>query len=447
MNVLIDLVTMIKKIQLNYQENNGVYLPGYTPSVGFAGTFKPSAGFTFGSQAEIRNLAARNGWLTLYPEFNEQYTEVESKQLDIQANLVPIKDLKIDVTASRIYSENYSENYIIENDLYRSLTPNTTGNFNISTVIIKTAFSTSDENTSQTFENFSDNRLIIAKRLAEEYYGTTNYPVDTETGYPIGFGSKSQDVLLPSFLSAYKGSDPEKESTGIFRDIPIPNWDLKYTGLMRIPWFKKYFKRFSLQHGYRSGYTINQFRTNLDYDSNNPEDLDQSGNFKSTTLLTNVNLIEQFSPLIRVDFEMKNSINILFELRKDRALSLSFANNLLTEIQGNEIIIGAGYRVKDLRIATNFGGKKQILKSDLNFKLDLSRRDNKTIIRYLDISNNQTTAGQTIYGAQLSIDYALSKNLTALFYYDHSFSEYAISTAFPQTTIRTGFTLRYNFGN
>ena len=216
---------------------------------------------------------------------------------------------------------------------------------------------------------------------------------------------------------------------------------------MKIPWFKKYFKRFSLQHGYRSGYTINQFRTNLDYDSNNPDDLDQSGNFKSITLLTNVNLIEQFSPLIRVDFQMKNSINILFELRKDRALSLSFANNLLTEIQGNEIIIGAGYRVKDLRIATNFGGKKQILKSDLNFKLDLSRRDNKTIIRYLDISNNQTTAGQTIYGAQLSIDYALSKNLTALFYYDHSFSEYAISTAFPQTTIRTGFTLRYNFGN
>ena len=392
-------------------------------------------------------MAARNGWLTLYPEFNEQYTEVESKQLDIQANLVPIKDLKIDVTASRIYSESYSENYIIENDIYRSLTPNVFGNFNISTIMIKTAFSTSDEISSQPFEDFSENRLIIANRLAEQHYGTANYPVDTETGYPIGFGSKSQDVLIPSFLSAYKGSDPETESTGIFRDIPIPNWDLKYTGLMKIAWFKKYFKRFSLQHGYRAGYTINQFRTNLDYDSNNQDDIDQSGDFKSKTILTNINLVEQFSPLIRVDFEMKNSINILFELRKDRALSLSFANNLLTEIQGNEIVIGAGYRVKDLRIATNFGGKKQILKSDLNFKIDLSRRDNKTIIRYLDISNNQTTAGQTIYGAQLSIDYALSKNLTALFYYDHSFSEYAISTAFPQTTIRTGFTLRYNFGN
>ncbi|MDX1462122.1 MAG: cell surface protein SprA, partial [Marinirhabdus sp.] len=211
--------------------------------------------------------------------------------------------------------------------------------------------------------------------------------------------------------------------------------------------FKKTFKRFSVQHGYRANYTVNQFQTNLDYDINNPTATDQAGDFKSEILLTNVNLTEQFSPLIRLDFEMKNSVKILAELRKDRALSLSFANNLLTEIQGNEIILGLGYRIKDLRIATNFGGKKKVLKSDLNFKVDVSRRDNKTIIRYLDINNNQTTAGQTIYGLNFITDYALSKNLTALFYFDYTFSEYAISTAFPQTTIRSGFTLRYNFGN
>jgi len=216
---------------------------------------------------------------------------------------------------------------------------------------------------------------------------------------------------------------------------------------MKLKWFKKRFKRFSIQHGYRAGYTVNQFQTNLDFDPNNPTATDQAGNFKPKVFLTNVNLTEQFSPLIRVDFEMKNSIKILVELRKDRALSLSFANNLLTEIKGEEIILGLGYRIKDLRIGTNFGGKKKVLKSDLNFKLDLSRRDNITIIRYLDIQNNQTTAGQTIYGAQFTVDYALSKNLTALFYYDHTFSEYAISTAFPQTTIRSGLTLRYNFGN
>jgi len=445
-NTLIGLVTSLKKIQFNYQENNGIFLPGYTPSIGFIGTLKPTTGFTFGSQSEIRDLAARRGWLTLYPEYNEQYTEVESRQLDVQANIELLPDLKIDLNGSRIYSENYAENYIVEDGQYRSLTPTTFGNFNISTMLIKTAFSSSDENSSAPFDDFRSNRLIIADRLATEFYGTSNFERD-EDGYPVGFGRTSQDVLLPAFLSAYKGSDASNEKTGIFRDVPLPNWDVKYTGLMRLEWFKKRFKRFSLQHGYRAGYTVNQFQTNLDYDPNNPEAIDQAGNYKSQIILTNVNLTEQFSPLLRIDFEMKNSIKILAEYRKDRALSLSFANNLLTEIQGNEIIVGLGYRIKDLRIGTNFGGKKTILKSDLNFKIDLSRRDNKTIIRYLDIANNQTTAGQTIYGIQFSMDYALSKNLTALFYYDHTFSKYAISTAFPQTTIRSGFTLRYNFGN
>ncbi|MGJ8664924.1 MAG: cell surface protein SprA [Patiriisocius sp.] len=446
-NTFIGLITSIKRIQVNYQETNGIFLPGYTPSIGFIGTLKPTTGFTFGSQGEIRDLAARNGWLTLYPEFNEQYTENESKQLDIQTNIELLPDLKIDLNASRIYAENYSENYIIDDGLYNSLTPVTSGNFNISTLLIGTAFQQTTDAQSQAFDDFRSNRLIVANRLATEFYGTENFPVDQDTGYPVGFGATSQDVLLPAFLAAYKGSDAGNEETGIFRDVPLPNWDIKYTGFMRLEWFKKRFKRFSLQHGYRAGYTVNQFQTNLDYNRNDPTELDQAGNFKSEQFLTNVNLTEQFSPLAKVDFEMKNSVKISAEYRKDRALGLSFANNLLTEIKGDEIVLGLGYRIKDLRIGTNFGGKKQVLKSDLNFKLDLSRRDNRTVIRYLDIVNNQTTAGQTIYGAQLLIDYALSKNLTAAFYYDHTFSTYAISTAFPQTTIRSGFTLRYNFGN
>ena len=445
-NTLIGLATSVRKIKINYQENNGIYLPGYTPSIGFIGTLRPTAGFTFGSQAEVRDLAARKGWLTLYPEFNDQYTEVESTQLDIQANVELLPDLKIDFNGRRVYSENYAENYIVENNEYRSLTPNTFGNFNITTVLIGTAFGSSNEFTSAAFEDFRSNRLIIADRLATDFYGNTTFPRDDD-GYPVGFGKESQDVLLPAFISAYKGVDASNEKTGILRDFPLPNWDIKYTGLMRLKWFKKRFKRFSLQHGYRADYTVNQFQSNLDYDINDPQSTDQAGNFKSKTLLTNVNLTEQFSPLLRVDFEMKNSIKILAEYRKDRALSLSFANNIMTEIKGDEIVVGLGYRIKDLKIGTNFGGKKTIMKSDLNFKLDVSRRENRTIIRYLDVANNQTTAGQTIYGLQFSTDYALSKNLTALFYYDHTFSEYAISTAFPQTTIRGGFTLRYNFGN
>ena len=139
-NTLVGLATMIKKVQFNYQETNGIFLPGYKRSIGFVGTLKPTAGFTFGSQAEVRDQAARNGWLTLYPEYNEQYTENETNQLDVQVNLEPIRDLKIDINASRIYSENYSENYIIEDGLYNSLTPVTSGNFNISTYLLQRLF-------------------------------------------------------------------------------------------------------------------------------------------------------------------------------------------------------------------------------------------------------------------------------------------------------------------
>jgi len=463
-NTVIDIVTMVKRIQFGYSENNGTYLPGYLPTPGFIGTLRPTWDYTFGSQRDIRGIVAESGWLTIFPEFNQQYTEVTNKTLDYSMNLEPMRDLKIDLIGNRTYAENINETFRALDlngdglsDQYEDLITNSFGNFNISTALIKTAFSISDEFESKTFDDFRANRLVIANRLAREFYGTNTFATDAE-GYPLGFGKNSQRVLLPAFLSAYQGSDPESISTSAFRDVPIPNWTLKYTGLMKIPWFKKTFRRFSVQHGYRSRYTINQFRTNLDLDTDEfnkgqPYDqqpdsvLDQSGNFKNGTLYSNINLEEQFSPLIRLEFEMKNSIKVLAEIKKDRLLSLSFDNNLLTEIQGEEYTLGLGYRIKDLRIRSKLAGAKQIIKSDLNMRADISVRDNKTIIRYLDLENNQVTAGQTIWGAKFTADYAFSKNLTGIFYFDYTFSDFAISTSFPQTSLRSGITLRYNFGN
>ena len=466
LNAGVDILTTIKRIQANYSENNGIFLPGYTQTPGFIGTLRPTTGFTFGSQSDVRFLAARQGWLTFFPEFNQQYYSSSTKQLDLSASLEPVKDLKIDIVGNRAYYENYTENYRV-NDIggtyeYESLTPNTFGNFNISTILIKTAFSQSDENISEAFNNFRSNRLKIADRLANEFYGNSAFVRDDE-GYPLGFGKNNQKVLLPAFLAAYSGQDARKITTSAFRDVPIPNWDLKYTGFMKFKWFKKNFKRFSLTHGYRSTYTINQFTTNLNlntdtsvneqpipgtpYAGQPQEALDQSGNYKNGRLFSNINLTEMFSPLVRLDFEMNNSVKILAEIKKDRLLSLSFDNNLMTEVQGNEYIIGLGYRIKDLRIRSNLAGPQKRIVSDLNMKADISVRDNKTIIRYLDLENNQITSGQTIWGLKYSADYAFSKNLTAIFYFDYTFSDYAISTAFPQTTIRSGFTIRYNFGN
>jgi len=222
---------------------------------------------------------------------------------------------------------------------------------------------------------------------------------------------------------------------------------MKFTGFNNLKSFKKIFQRFTLSHGYRASYTINNFQANLDYDLNALSKIDGAGNFVNRRIFSNINLVEQFNPLIRLDIELKNSFKLLAELKKDRALSLSLDNSLLTESFGNEYIIGFGYRFKNLRMNTRIRGRRLTLKGDLNIKADISYRKNQTVLRNLEYDNNQVTAGQTQLSIKFSSDYSISQNFTALLFYDHNFSEFAISTAFPQTTIRSGITIRYNFGN
>ncbi|NAY92797.1 cell surface protein SprA [Muricauda sp. JGD-17] len=447
-NTLVDIVTMVKRVNVNYSENNGKVLPGYTQSIGFIGTTRPTLGFVFGSQADVRFEAARNGWLTTFEEFNTQYMQTSNKQLNITATAQPTPDLTIDLTADRQISNSYQENFRVE-DIgngqleYINLLGNNFGNFSISTVMIGTVFNKSDEFDSETFETFKQNRITIANRLVSDR-GESPGTLD-EDGFPQRYGKTQQEVLLPAFFAAYTGQDVNRVNLDAFRDIPIPNWNIKYTGLMKNKWFRKKFNRFSLSHGYRAAYSINSFQTNLErenglFDSETEDRLPEN-------IINNVVLTDQFNPLLRVDFEMTNSFSFLAEVRTDRTLSLSFDNNLLTEINGQEYTLGLGYRFKDVKFVTNIGGEKTRLKGDLNLKADLSLRDNITIIRNLDIDNNQITSGQKLLSTKFTADYALSKNLNALFFFDYSFSEFAVSTAFPQTTINTGFTLRYNFGN
>ncbi len=377
-------------------------------------------------------------------------------------------DFKIDLNADRIYAENYSEQYDLEGGIYNSRSPNTFGNYSISTILFNTAFKTSDENNSVAFDEFRENRLTVANRLAEQYYGSNiprygddSNPIPSDTtdpkysfyaankGYPIGFGKNNQAVLIPSFFAAYSGGSANSVKLSAFRDTPIPNWTIKYTGLMRYGFFKENFKRFSIQHAYKSTYVVNSYRSNLDYEAGNVgQDNNGFGNFYNRIVMSNINLIEQFNPLVRFDFEMKNAFRILAEMKRDRSLSMSFDNNLLTETQGKEYVFGTGYRIKDVKITSKLADNPQgIIKSDINIKADLSYRVSKSLVRYLDYDNNKISGGQNLWSLKLTADYSFSKNLTAIFYYDHSFSKPVISTSFPLLNIRSGFTLRYNFGN
>jgi len=438
-----DLLTAVKTAKFSYAENNGTLLPGYKGESGFLGRdnlnggFAPTLGFVFGSQIDIRNKAFENGWLVSRPTgseyFNRTFSRTRYNKLNYTVTLKPFKDLSIELQGNRIQTRNISQQLDIENGVLNTNTPITEfGNFSMSYSMFSTAFKNSDE----LFQNFRANRAVLSQRLS------------TESGLPIsGYKESGQQVLLPAFLAAYSGDDANNSDLGIFKNVPIPSWTLRYNGFMKLDWFKDNFRSFTVSNGYRSSYTISNFTNNLQYNAADPSKTNASGNYQSELLISAVSLIDEFSPLIKVEMKMKNSFSFKGEIRKDRTLTLNLNNSTLTDIKGVEYVFGIGYRVKNVAFNTKITGKKQKLKGDINIRADLSLRDNLTLIRSVDIENNQISGGQTLLSLKLAADYKLNRNLTASFYYNHNTSRYAISTTFPRQSINTGINIIYNLGN
>jgi cell surface protein SprA len=93
------------------------------------------------------------------------------------------------------------------------------------------------------------------------------------------------------------------------------------------------------------------------------------------------------------------------------------------------------------------GNTTTTFKGDINLKADFGLRDNATVIRSIDIDNNQITGGQRLVSFKFIADYALNKNLLASFFYDQNSSRFLISTTFPRKSINTGISIRYTIGN
>ncbi len=465
-----DLLTSVKNAEIGYSENNGQLLPGYEPEVGFLGRnnfgggLAPSLGFVFGSQVDIRNQALINGWL-VDPRsagqdyYDKTYSRTSYNKLNYSLKLKPIKDLTIDLTGNRINTRNLTQQIDIRpaSELGIVLSPDdprnqhgvidpsipafVNGNFSTSFSMFGTAFKDGD----QLFQQLRNNRLTISRRLGQQAGIDVNNPANLNPdGTVIGYSGSSQDVLLPAFLSAYSGQSAGNVNLGIFRNLPIPNWNLRYTGLMKYKWFKSNFSSFSVTHGYKSSYTISNFTSNLQYDPNNLTKTNTAGNFETENLVAAATLVDEFNPLIRVDMKMKNSFSLRGEIKRDRTLTMNFNNSTLTDIRGKEYVFGLGYVFKDVKMKTSFTGKKQTLKGDINVRADISLRDNITLIRSVDTDNNQVSGGQKLFSLKLSADYRLSSNLTASFYYNHQTSRYAISTTFPRQSINAGFNFIYN---
>ncbi len=473
-----DVLTSVKTAKINYAENNGQLLPGYEPEVGFLGRdnfgggLAPSLGFVFGSQVDIRNRALENGWLIAprvddpsTPDIDESvyvdktYSRTHYEKLDYNFSLKPVNDLTIELVGNKIETENLTQQIDIIPDpmdlnnangiLDTNIPTFLNGNFSSSYSMFSTAFKDGDA----LFQELRSNRVLISQRLGSQAGIDINNPANLNAdGTVSGFSGRSQDVLLPAFLAAYSGKAPGSVKLEPFRNIPIPNWTLRYTGFMKYKWFKKNFQSFSVSHGYRSSYTISNFTSNLQYD---PTDQFGSGNINASTefgdfnpelLISSATLVDEFNPLIKVQMKMKNSFSFNGEVKRDRTLTMNFNNGTLTDIRGKEYIIGLGYVFKDVKMKTSFTGKQQTLKGDINLRADISLRDNLTLIRSVDTDNDQVSGGQKLFSLKFTADYRLSSNLTTSFYYNHQTSRYAISTTFPRQAINAGFNFIYNLG-
>ena len=445
----IDIITMVKNIRLSYSENNGTFLPGYIPESGFlglndySGSFAPTFGFVFGSQASILNKALENGWLLSRDVsdnyYAKNYSESHYDKLDYSMSLKPARYLDIELFGNRTFTKSFTRQLDIIDDTFSDTPINEIGNFGISYFMF--ASSLSGDNNS--FDKFNEYRPIISQRLVDETGGNID-----------GFGSTSQDVVVPSFIAAYSGRDPNSVKLQAFRNTPIPNWRITYQGLISIPLIKSNFRSFTLEHSYRSVYSILSFTNNLDYDANDPygdDNRDIQNNFNSKQLYTGVNLIEEFSPLLKVDLRMKNSFSLRAAYNTDKAMNLNVSNNSITEIAGRELVFGMGYRLKNVSMKFNTGNKKTTFRGDINFKADIGIRKNITVIRTYaitdDLENDQITGGQNLISVKFLVDYSLNKNLLTSFYFDYNKSNFAISTTYPRRSINSGISIRYIIGN
>ena len=86
--------------------------------------------------------------------------------------------------------------------------------------LIKTAFKRSKDEASPYFETFRENRQIIAQSFSSQERGLSPNDLD-QNGYPNGYGKSQQEVVVPAFLAAYSGSNPNRPFRSIlFKKFP-----------------------------------------------------------------------------------------------------------------------------------------------------------------------------------------------------------------------------------
>ena len=460
---------MLYNVNISYTENSGTSLYGYLPGANYFGSsdyqnsdgntlLAPGLPFIFGYQnASFGQEAAKKGWVSTDSVLNKPYLMSKNTRLNLRAKLVPIPDLKIDITANRSFSNNTSE-FLIYNDQsgWNSYNKSFNGNFSMSIISIGSAFENlgkSEVQDSKVWNQFRQNREVIARRfdhtrVPNSDFGYSPGSFDPQ-GFPSGYGASSQEVLIPAFLAAYTGKSAETIPLTPFPSAKfmMPNWRVQYSGVVnKIQGLKDIMKSMSITHDYRSTYSIGSYISNLNYkaeDDGYSYVLDAQKNFLSKYDIASININETFNPLIDIDITWLNNVTSRFEYRKTRNIMLSLTNNQAMELYNNEASLGFGYRFENMKMFVKTKSSQKTLSNDLNVRLDFAYGKNKTVLRQLVEENNQTTAGQESFSVKFSADYNLSQVFIVRLFYDKLVTSPFISNSYRTTNSNFGLSFRF----
>lgn len=463
-------VMMVKTVSLTYQQGSGTALPGFKPNSHIFGLdnengMAPGFGFINGANDSILRNAINNGWLTKNPNASLPYTTTQTNNLTYRASIEPHGSLKIELNGNKTYADNQSlfvryddssSTASPENNYYKFGTQTQTGNYSISVFTLGKSFKDKNnvkDGTSVLFDEFLAVRQDVARELA--YSNDKSLKELTAVGsglYYDGYNSTQQDVLLGAFYQTYTGGKLKGVGTEkMFKQLPMPNWNVSWDGLGKIKLLKKVFQSITVRHSYRATYTLGGYTNNLLFVEGggtrvpvSNSAFGQTANFNPKFVISGATITESFSPLIKFDLKF-NKPGLLgnFEIRKDKTVNLNITGPQIMETKGQEYIIGIGYRYPKLKInAIKIKGKP--VESDLNFKLDLSYRLNKTIARRIVEEYSTPTNGQNIITLKTALDYQLTQNINLRLFYDWIKTTPQTSNSFPTANVNAGFSLRFN---
>ncbi|MBX2965392.1 MAG: cell surface protein SprA [Cyclobacteriaceae bacterium] len=451
---LLRLLMSVRSINGTYTVTEGTMLPGFEPTSHLFGLSKgfdaPGWDFVLGSQnPNIRTKAAENNWLVKSNSLTLPFTQMSTRALTGRANIEPSADLKIQLDIKKDITDGFQEIFRFDDvqNNYISLNPSRYGSYRISTISIKTAFrSDNDELVSSVFKQFEENLLTVQQKFAAVNPG-------------FEYDSISQDVVIPAFIAAYTGQSADNVSLSPFPRTPLPAWRIDYNGLNKIEALKEIFQSITITHGYSSTYSVMNFSNSLLYENpgdvgfNVPIDKYNNGIFSHLRndddrpipiyVISQVLISEQFSPLIGINLRTKNRLTARAEYKTKRELAMNIGNAQVTEVSSKDVSMELGYTKNNMKLPIKAQGRTIVLKNDVTFRMNLTVSNQSTIQRKIE-ELNVLTNGNVNFQLRPNISYVVNQKLNVQAYFERTINDPQVSNSFKRATTRFGFQVRFS---